>query len=90
MRAGVDLLDDRVFFVGVKVGRPKDHSEDVGLVVATFGRESFGWLPTGGEQRGPVGSFEFTDQRSVFRATQFRDRRQIDSRVHVDQQLAIG
>src|SRR5262249_14218558 len=39
VRAGVDLLDDRILLFWVELARPADDAPDVGLAVAALGRE---------------------------------------------------
>ena len=45
LRAGVDLLDDRVFLGRIEVLGPADDAPDVGLAVAALGDEHLGRLP---------------------------------------------
>src|SRR5260370_40315728 len=45
VRAGVDVLDDRIFFGSIKVLRPADDAPDIRLAVASLGDKNFGRLP---------------------------------------------
>lgn len=50
--AGVDVFDDGVFFVFIEVAGSPNDSVDVVFVVAIFGDEALGFLPSGGKERG--------------------------------------
>ena len=48
LRAGVDLLDDRVLLGRIEVLGPADDAPDVRLAVAALGDEDLGRLPAAG------------------------------------------
>jgi hypothetical protein len=54
VRTGIDVLDDGVFFRGIKVRGLDDDTVDVGLAIATLRHEALRHRPARGEQCGGV------------------------------------
>src|SRR5262249_32061685 len=89
LRAGVDLLDDRVFPPRVEVSGPADDPPDVRLAVAPLGHEDLRRLPAAGLQRRDVGLLELADQLAVGGAPQLVDRGQVYPAIGVDEEAPI-
>lgn len=75
LRPGVDVLDDRIFPVGIEVERFGDGAPDVGLAVAALGDEDLGKAEAGGEQGGGVSLVEIEDDLLVVAAAELGDGR---------------
>src|SRR5262249_32260833 len=89
LRAGVDLLDDRVFPPRVEVSGPADDPPDVRLAVAPLGHEDLRRLPAAGLQRRDVGLLELADQLAVGGAPQLVDRGQVYPAIGVYEEAPI-
>ena len=89
VRAGVNALDDGIFFRGIEIRGAQDDPENVGRAIAALGDEALGPEAAARENLGGVGGFERADERAVGRAAQFRDGRRIDARPRVDERVAV-
>ena len=74
---GINFLDDRIFFLRVKIGWLDDDAVNVRLSITTFGDKSFRQRPARFKQPRCVGVFQFANQFSIVTATQFSDHRQV-------------
>src|SRR5205807_1826456 len=54
LRAGIDVVDDRILFAGIKVGGLEHQSIKIGNPIARFHGEGDGRLPSGCLQAGDV------------------------------------
>ncbi len=67
LRAGIDVVDDRILLRRIEVRRPEEQAVDVGLAVVRGHLDRHRRLPAGGEQLGDVGLFERHHQPPVAR-----------------------
>ena len=61
LRPGINFLDDRIFFLRIKIGRFDDDAVNVRRAIATFRHKAFRHRPTGFQQARSIRSFEFAD-----------------------------
>src|SRR5437660_2139346 len=73
LRPRIDVVDDRILLVGIKVRRTKHQPIEIGYAVAALHAEGDGRLPSGGQQSTDVG---FLDGRNVlaFQVPKHSDR----------------
>ena len=82
LRPGVNVFDDRIFFLRIEIFRPPDDAVNVRDAVAALGHETApaSCQPVGQKFAG-IGFFQLADQLAVTgAAAQFVDRRQIHAR----------
>ncbi len=89
LRAGVDVVDDRVLFGRIEVGGLEHHPVQLGPAVARLDRERHRRHPAGSLEAGDVGAGDFGDLGPVGRAAQQRHRRHGGGRIGIDEQLAV-
>lgn len=63
---------------------------DVRPAVAAFGDEPLRRAPAAFEEAAPVGAFQFADEFAVAGAAQFMHRREINARIRVHEEPAVG
>src|SRR5262249_14221072 len=88
LRAGVNVLDDRVALRRVEVPRPGDDPPNAGRAVAALGDEHLRRLPAAGLQVGYVRPLQLADERAVVAPPQLVYRRHVHPRIGVDDVLA--
>ena len=89
LRSGVNFLDDGVAGLRIEVRRADDDAVNVGGSIATFGGEPFRHGPTGGQESGDVGAFQFQHLVAVDRAAQFSDGRLIHPGPGVEEPTTV-
>ena len=89
LRAGIDVVDDRVLLVRIEVGRLPQHPVQVGLTIACLDRELLRRAPAGGLEARIVYAGDFLDLAAIIQPTNDGDRRTAAGRMGVDEVAAV-
>src|SRR5579871_3407688 len=89
LRPGVDVLNDGILLTGIEIDRPVDNAPYLRFSVAALGVEGFCRLPSCRAQRTVIGGVDRHDQARVGGATQFGDGRKVETRIGIDEILAV-
>ena len=89
LRPRVDMVDDRIFFRRVELGREIDHTIEIGDAVARLHGEHLGGLPPGGLESRCVRLLELAHDTAVGHSAEHGHRRLFNPRIAVDEVLPV-
>ena len=90
LRAGINVIDDRIFLAGVEIGRLEHQPVHIGHAVARLHRERNRRLPSRGQQLARYPRFPSSVISLPVLVAHHRNRRHIRLRVTVDEIMARG